>query len=380
MWLYVYLSSAKIAALTPCPSFLFSSPTESMAALEGPASLRWLLNPASKGGPSPRRSPFHAESPARPGIETHVEDDAPKRICSSDFSGPISASRQALRPRDDNSSFNATPGPPSSTGHIIYPQSVSQSNKRRLDDIDDDRDCRVRVSSGMASDQPKPKFYKNKTAMRVPRAAHKPKREQWHFISVSGTPLQPKESEDTYDSKEGFLQCPYTSCPRSFDIYTQYDEMKAHYAQHANREAELEIRSRHIGLENVNGSCFSFIPRKYTPVQSEGIPRSPPMKLRSPRHKPKPAAQPAHTKPRRPSSASQKPAKPSQRGVARTIYDVTHPSRAPPPPKVKTKSSLAPEAHKRGRTIYDVQHPTARRSERLARKKDGDVQCKSKVR
>ncbi|PBK82617.1 hypothetical protein ARMGADRAFT_731168 [Armillaria gallica] len=158
--------------------------------------------------------------------------------------------------------------------------------------------------------------------------------------------------------------------------------MKAHFAQHANQKAETEIRSRHsyhIELENVNGSCFSFAPKKYIADQGDALPKPVPKKQPSPRHKTSHDAQPVHTKRRRPSSVVQETAEPSQSGLARTIYDVTHPSRAPLP-KVKTGSSLTPETHRPGRTIYDVQHPTARRSQRLAGKKDGDAQYRSKIR
>ncbi|KAK0219592.1 hypothetical protein EDD85DRAFT_343518 [Armillaria nabsnona] len=343
-----------------------------MAALEGPPSLRWLLNPASTIDASSRH-PFQAESLAHPGLETRVEEDVPKRMSSWDISDFSTDSRQPLQPRDDNSSFNEIP---TASNGLIYPQSVSQSNKRRFDEIDDP-DCRLSsISSGLA-DQPKPKFYRNNTAMRAPP---KPKLQQCHYISVYGTPLQPK-GRDIY-GKDGSLQCPYTGCPRTFEIFTQYDEMKTHFAQHANHKAETEIRSRHsyhIELENVNGSCFSFAPKKYTADQGDTLSKPVPKKQPSPRHKANPDAQSVHAKRRRPSSVTQETAKPSQRGVARTIYDVTHPSRTPLP-KVKTSSSLTPETHRSGRTIYDVQHPTARRSQRLAGKKDGDAQCMSKVR
>ncbi|SJL17843.1 uncharacterized protein ARMOST_21407 [Armillaria ostoyae] len=342
-----------------------------MTPLEGPPSLRWLLNPASATDASPRH-PLQPESPARPRIESRVEDNVPKRMTSRDISGLSTDSRQPLRPRDDNSGFNEIR---TASDGLIYPQPVPHSNKRHFDEIDD-RDCRLSsVSSGLA-DQPKPKFYRNKTAMRAPP---KPKLQQCHYISVYGTPLQPK-GRDIY-GKDGSLQCPYTGCPRTFEIFTQYDEMKAHFAQHANQRAETEIRSRHsyhIELENVNGSCFSFAPKKYIADQGDGLPKQ--AKKEPPwRHKTKPDARPVHTKRRGPSSVAQETAKPSQRGVARTIYDVTHPSRAPLP-KVKTGSSLTPETHRPGRTIYDVQHPTARRSQRLAGKKDGDAQYRSKLR
>ncbi|PBK60583.1 hypothetical protein ARMSODRAFT_1009270 [Armillaria solidipes] len=343
-----------------------------MAALEGPPSLRWLLNPASTTDASPRHL-FQAESPACLGLETRVEDDVPKRRPSIDFSGLSTDSRQPLRPRDDNSGFNEIQ--PASNG-FIYPQPVPHSNKRRFHEIDD-RDCQWSDISAELPDQPRPKFYRNKTAMRAPP---KPMLQQCHYISVYGTPLQPK-GRDIY-GKDGSLQCPYTGCPRTFEIFTQYDEMKAHFAQHANQRAETEIRSRHsyhIELESVNGSCFSFAPKKYTADQGDTLPKPVAKKQPSSRHKTSPDAHTVRTKRRVPSSVAQETAKPSQRGVARTIYDVTHPSRAPLP-KAKTSSSLTPETHRPGRTIYDVQHPTARRSQRLAGKKDGDAQCKSKVR
>ncbi|KAK0465745.1 hypothetical protein IW261DRAFT_1613316 [Armillaria novae-zelandiae] len=365
-----------------------------MAALEGPASLQWLLNPTSDLGgasPSPRHAfQFHAEPPARPG----TEDDAPKRTAPSHRSNPIAHSRHALQPRDANSTSNILPPAP------IYPQSVSQSNKRRFHEIDD-RDCRV--NSGVTDQPLKPKFYKNETGMRAPRELSlpsalgvydkcsyaqetipKPKRQQWDFISVYDPLPRPNEGpRDFYSSKDGgSLQCPYTFCPRSFSIFTQYDEMKSHYAEHANRNAEWEVWSRrHMELENVNGSCFSLAPKKYyTASQSEALLK--PLHKNPPSAKPGAHRHPAHTNRQRPRTP-QLPTKPSKRGGARTIYDVTHPSRAPPPPpppKHNSSLQVPAERHRGGRTIYDVQYPGARRSERLAGKKIGDAQGTSKGR
>ncbi|SJL17860.1 uncharacterized protein ARMOST_21424 [Armillaria ostoyae] len=183
--------------------------------------------------------------------------------------------------------------------------------------------------SGITSelpDQPNPKFYRNM------RAPPKPKLQQCHYISVYGTPLQPK-GRNIY-GKDGSLQCPYTGCPRTFEIFTQYDEKKAHFAQHANQKAETEIRSRHsyhIKLGNVNGSCFSFAPKKYTADQDDVLSKPIAKKQPSYRHNASLDAQSVHIKRRGPSSVAQETAKPSQRGVARTIYDVTHPSRAAVP-------------------------------------------------
>ncbi|KAK0191808.1 hypothetical protein F5146DRAFT_1001575 [Armillaria mellea] len=276
---------------------------------------------------------------SRAGIETG------KRISSNDVSGLF---RQPLRTHDYNPGLNETPTASD------YLQSVSQreSNKRRFDAIDD----------RFSAEQPKPMFYRNQTAIAGPS-----------FSSVTAFQSM---GRDIY-SKDGALQCPYTGRPRTFEIFTQYDEMKAHYAHHANQRAESEIRRGHsypIELENVNGSGFSFAPKRYTPEQGDW----PPLKPVSPRHKTNPSAKSRSAHNRRTSSEPHNLPFPIAKPVARTIYDVPHPSRAPLPKAAKTSS---PERHGPGRTIYDVQHPTARRSQRLAGKGSGGggAQSKSKL-
>ncbi|KAK0440870.1 uncharacterized protein EV420DRAFT_1129024 [Desarmillaria tabescens] len=190
-----------------------------MAMLEGPPSLRWLLNPVSTTGASLAPS-FQTESRVSSEIEILVRDDTSEWMFSRDSSALRIGARHPLPPRDDNSGFDRIQVPSYTT---FDPQSVSHNNKRRFHEIDD-RNCRVSDGSSELAAQPKPVFYKNKTAMRAPP---KPKLQQQHYYSaVSGAPVQPT-LKDIYGN-DGSMQYPYTGCPRAFDIFTQYDEMKIH--------------------------------------------------------------------------------------------------------------------------------------------------------
>ncbi|KAK0205761.1 hypothetical protein DFS33DRAFT_530015 [Desarmillaria ectypa] len=323
-----------------------------MTILEGPPSLRWLLNPISTARASSPPS-FQTEPHARPEIKAQARDDVPKWKSSWDFSDLSTDSRRPLQPRDDNPSPHRAQA---SSIDACDSHTVPHNSKRRFGEIDD-HDCRVSgVSPGFAA-HPKPAFYKNKTAMRAPPKAKLP---QHYYDAVSDTPLQPKLA-NVYGN-EGSIQCPYTGCSCTFDIFTQYDEMKTHYMEHANRKAEEDIQRdiSYMELEKVNGSYFSFAPKICTNGKGDALD---PVANKQPssRHTANPVSQSVHTKRRSPSSFAQKTVKhgkASQCPTSRTIYDVSHPSKAPRP----SGSSLTPQTHRHGRTIYDVQHPTAKRS------------------
>ncbi|KAG7439494.1 uncharacterized protein BT62DRAFT_735070 [Guyanagaster necrorhizus] len=234
-----------------------------------------------------------------------------------------------LQARDDNPTLYEI----QASRNDPQPVVPHMKNKRRFGEQIDDG------VSGFSVAPSKPVFYKNKTAMRAPRGPKCPDQERYFYNAISrASKPYDKQGEDSYNANA------LTPAARELSKSSpNMKKMKTHYV------GEIQ---RGVSGSNSDRSGFSFLPKRRDGEERTGTKESSADKsvfsqIQSVHH----------------TADSDRL---SETVKSRTIYDVTHPSRAVPlPPKVNPANS-----HGLGRTIYDVHHPGgARKSQRLAGKK-----------